>query len=49
MKNMIQQLSKIFLKLYFDINNEDINNIYTKRTIYILHYPNSEKFQFHME
>ena len=32
-----------FLELDFDINDEDINNIYAKCSAYILHYPNSEK------
>ena len=34
---------KDFLEVDFDINDEDLNNIYAKRSIYILHYPNFEK------
>ena len=34
---------KDFLELDFDINDEDFNNIYINKSIYLLHYPNNEK------
>ena len=40
---------KDFLELDFDINEEEYNNAYINKSIYILQYPNNEKFQFHME
>ena len=32
-----------FLELDFDINDEYYDNIYVKKSVYILHYPNNEK------
>ena len=34
---------KDFMELDFDMNGEDFNNIYIKKSIYILQYPNNEK------
>ena len=34
---------KDFLELDFDINDEELNNVYINKSIYILHYPKNEK------
>ena len=44
----IKESDNINDNMFFDIELNENNLIYSKKSIYILHYPNEKKYQYHM-